>query len=47
MVIGTRMRSRGTRTFYRIRLPAQTREAANTLCDRLRQAGGGCVVFPS
>jgi hypothetical protein len=47
MIIGTRLRSRGTRTFYRIRVPAPTREAATALCDRLRRAGGGCVVLPS
>lgn len=47
MVIGTRLRSRGTRAFYRIRVPAPTREAATGLCDRLRKAGGGCVVLPS
>ncbi|HEX2510727.1 MAG TPA: lytic transglycosylase domain-containing protein [Microvirga sp.] len=47
MVIGTRLRSRGTRAFYRIRVPAPTREAAGALCDRLRRAGGGCVVLPS
>ena len=28
MVIGTRMRSRGTRAFYRVRIPAATRAAA-------------------
>lgn len=45
MVIGTRMRSRGRRPFYRIRLPAETRQAANDLCDRLRAAQGSCVVL--
>jgi hypothetical protein len=47
MVIGTRLRSRGTRTFYRVRVPAETRTAANTLCDKIRSAGGSCVVLPS
>jgi hypothetical protein len=45
MVIGTRMRSRGRRPFYRVRLPAETRQAANDLCDRLRTAQGNCVVL--
>lgn len=47
MVIGTRLRSRGTRTFYRVRMPAPSREAASSLCDRIRSAGGACVVLPS
>jgi hypothetical protein len=47
MVIGTRLRSRGTRTFYRVRVPAETRTAANTLCDKIRSVGGSCVVLPS
>jgi Transglycosylase SLT domain/SPOR domain len=47
MVIGTRLRSRGTRVFYRIRVPAQTRQAATGLCERIRAVGGACVVLPS
>lgn len=47
MVIGTRMRSRGTRAFYRVRIPAATREAATELCSRLHQAGAACVVLRS
>jgi hypothetical protein len=47
MIIGTRLRSRGTRAFYRVRVPAQTRTAALTLCDRIRAVGGSCVVLPS
>ena len=47
MVIGTRLRSRGTRAFYRVRIPAATREAANTLCARLRTERGACVVLKS
>jgi hypothetical protein len=47
MIIGTRLRSRGLRAFYRVRLPASTREAANTLCDRIRKVGGSCVVLPT
>lgn len=45
MVIGTRIRSRGTSPFYRIRLPAESREEANALCDRLRAAQGSCIVL--
>lgn len=45
MIIGTRLRSRGTRAFYRVRIPAQSREAADTLCGRIRQVGGACLVL--
>jgi hypothetical protein len=47
MIIGTRLRSRGTRTFYRVRAPAATRTEANQLCDRIRKSGGSCIVLPS
>ena len=47
MVIGTRLRSRGTRAFYRVRFPAATRAAAAQLCHKLRAAGGACVVLRS
>ncbi len=45
MIIGTRLRNRGTRAFYRIRIPAQSRQAADTLCGRIRHAGGACIVL--
>jgi hypothetical protein len=47
MVIGTRLRSRGTRAFYRVRLPQPTQRSATQLCDRIRAQGGACVVLPS
>jgi transglycosylase-like protein with SLT domain/sporulation related protein len=47
MVIGTRLRSRGTRAFYRVRIPAPTRAAAAEICSRLQKAGGACVVLKS
>lgn len=47
MVIGTRFRSRGTRAFYRVRIPAATRAAAMDICNRLHKAGGACVVLKS
>jgi hypothetical protein len=47
MVIGTRLLSRGTRTFYRVRLPSESRQSAEALCQRLRAAGGDCVVLRS
>jgi len=47
MVIGSRLRSRGTRVFYRVRAPAQSRGEAQTLCGRIQKAGGACVVLKS
>ena len=45
MIIGTRLRNRGLRAFYRVRVPAATREAATALCERIRQVRGSCVVL--
>jgi Transglycosylase SLT domain/SPOR domain len=39
------MRSRGTRAFYQVRIGADTRPAADTLCNRIRKAGGACFVL--
>jgi hypothetical protein len=47
MVIGTRLRSRGTHAFYRVRIPAATRAAAIDFCGKLQKAGGACVVLKS
>jgi len=47
MIVGTRLRNRGVRRFYRVRAPAATREAAGELCRALKRAGGACVVFRS
>lgn len=47
MVIGTRLRSRGTRAFYRVRLPAATRAEATALCRRIQADRGACVVLRS
>ncbi len=47
MVIGTRLRSRGTRAFYRVRLPAATRAEAAALCRRIKADRGACVVLRS
>ncbi|TXM66593.1 lytic transglycosylase domain-containing protein [Methylobacterium sp. WL120] len=45
MIIGTRLRNRGTRAFYRIRIPAESRQAADGLCGRIRSVGGACIVL--
>ena len=39
------MRSLGTRTFYQVRIGADTRPAADDLCNRIRRAGGACFVL--
>lgn len=38
-------RSRGTRPFYQVRIGADTRTAANDLCDRIKRAGQACIVL--
>jgi hypothetical protein len=47
MIIGRVLRSRGTRKFYQVRLPAPTRQAAQVLCGRIRAVGGICLALPS
>jgi hypothetical protein len=44
-LLGTMLRSRGTRTFYQVRIGADTRAAADDLCGRIRRAGGACLVL--
>ena len=39
------MRSRGNRAFYQVRIGADTRPAADDLCNRIRRAGGACFVL--
>ncbi|MEE7476149.1 lytic transglycosylase [Methylobacterium hispanicum] len=45
MIIGTRFRNRGTRAFYRVRIPAESRQAADGLCAKIRGVGGACLVL--
>ena len=45
MVIGTRMRGPGTRVFYRVRVPMQTRDEADSLCREIKAVGGSCIVL--
>jgi Transglycosylase SLT domain/SPOR domain len=44
-LLATVLRSRGTRTFYQVRIGADTRPAADELCIRIRRAGGACFVL--
>jgi len=47
MVVGTRNRSRGSATFFAVRVPAQSREEAGAVCLRLKKAGAACIVQKS
>jgi len=47
MIIGRLLRSRGTRPFYQVRLPAASRAVAEQLCGRIQSIGGACVAAPS
>ena len=31
-------------TYFRVRIPAGSREEANSLCSRYKSAGGSCLV---
>ena len=35
---------KGKGTYYRVRIPADSRSAANTICSRLKAQGGACFV---
>jgi hypothetical protein len=41
----SRLRTRGSATFYQVRIGADTRPAADDLCNRIRRAGGACFVL--
>jgi Transglycosylase SLT domain/SPOR domain len=45
IIIASRFRSRGTKTFYQARVGADTRADANQLCAALHKAGGICLVL--
>ncbi|MGZ3297094.1 MAG: SPOR domain-containing protein, partial [Xanthobacteraceae bacterium] len=44
-LLSTLMRTRGTRLFYQVRIGADTRPAADNLCNRIQRAGGACFVL--
>ena len=44
-LLGSIWRSRGTRTFYQVRIGEETRRTADDLCNRIRRAGGACLVL--
>jgi len=45
MLLGSIWRTRGTRTFYQVRIGAATRNEANDLCHRIHRAGQACLVL--
>jgi hypothetical protein len=45
IIIASKFRSRGTHTFYQVRVGADTRAGANQLCAALHKAGGICLVL--
>jgi hypothetical protein len=44
-LLSAQNRSRGMRRFYQVRIGADTRPAADDLCNRIRRAGGACFVL--
>ena len=44
-LLSTTLRSRGTRAFYQVRVGADTRANADSLCASIRRAGGACLVL--
>jgi Transglycosylase SLT domain/SPOR domain len=45
IIVEGKFRSRGTQTFYQVRVGADTRAAADALCVALHNAGGACLVL--
>ena len=44
-LLSSSMRTRGSHMFYQVRIGADTRPAADELCNRIRRAGGACFVL--
>ena len=44
-ILSSVMRTRGSHTFYQVRIGADTRPEADDLCNRIRKAGGACFVL--
>lgn len=44
-LLGGVLRSRGTRTFYQVRIGEDTRAAADALCHRIQRIGQACLVL--
>jgi hypothetical protein len=44
-LLSSRLRTRGSGLFYQVRIGADTRPAADELCNRIHRAGGACFVL--
>jgi SPOR domain len=44
-LLSSQLRTRGSAMFYQVRIGADTRPAADDLCNRIRRAGGACFVL--
>jgi Transglycosylase SLT domain/SPOR domain len=44
-ILSSVLRNRGTHAFYQVRIGADTRDAANSLCAAIQRAGGACLVL--
>ena len=44
-LLGSQLRTRGSATFYQVRIGADTRPEADNLCNRIRKSGGACFVL--
>jgi hypothetical protein len=44
-LLSSRLRNRGSSTFYQVRIGADTRGEADGLCSRIRKVGGACFVL--
>ena len=45
MILGRRAPGRGFARFWQVRIPSQSRPAANALCGKIERAGGACAVL--
>lgn len=45
MILGSVLRSRGTRRFYRVFVPAETRAEADHICHTIVADGGACIAL--
>jgi hypothetical protein len=45
IISSSALRTRGARAFYKVSIGAETHAKATTLCNRIRAAGGACIVM--
>jgi hypothetical protein len=44
-ILSTILHRPGTPTFYQVRVGAETRQDANSLCANIQRVGGACIVL--